>query len=204
MEIPSQFYAGIDAKAMAVLVALDERDRSTCRHCNRVAALAIELGKESDLSKRELKALHIAAGFHDIGKIGIPDSVLKKAAAFDDDDRAVMKEHPAKSQRIILAAGLEDGEMIGLAVRHHHERPDGTGYPDGLAGESIPILARIVAITDAYDAMATTRHYGRARTHLEIMEVLRQEQGRQHDAHLFRKLSRVFDRRPDLKLATEG
>lgn len=198
MEIPRGFYAAIDAKALAVSVALDERDPATWRHCGRVAALAIELGKQSVLSERELKALHVSAGFHDIGKIGIPDSVLKKPTSFDADDWAIMKTHSAKSERIMMAAGLEDGDVIGLAVRHHHERYDGTGYPDGLAGESIPILARIVAIVDAYDAMAT-RHESPARTHPQIMEELRQEQGRQHDPYLFGKLSNVLEQLPSLK-----
>ena len=193
MEIPGEFYAAIDAKALAVSVALDERDPVTWRHCSRVAALALELGRYAALSERELRALHVSAGFHDIGKIGIPDSVLKKPTSFDADDWAIMKTHSARSERIMLAAGLEDGDMIGLAVRHHHERYDGTGYPDGLAGESIPILARIVAIVDAYDAMAT-RHDGLARAHQEIMEELRREQGRQHDSYLIGK----FEQLPNL------
>jgi HD-GYP domain-containing protein (c-di-GMP phosphodiesterase class II) len=204
MDIPREFYEAIDAKAMAVLVALDERDRLTCRHCNRVAALAVELGRQSGLSERDLKALHIAAGFHDIGKIGIPDSVLKKPTPFDDDDWAIMKTHPARSERIILAAGLKDGDVIALAVRHHHERYDGGGYPDGLAGDAIPILGRMVAIVDAYDAMATARHHGHAKTHAEIMEELRQEQGRQHDASLFGQLSKVFEQHPHLKMSVSG
>lgn len=199
MMIPKEFYAAIDAKALAVSVALEERDPVTWRHCIRVAALSIEIGKQSALSERELKALHISAGFHDIGKIGIPDSVLKKPTPFDDDDSAIMKAHPRKSERIMLAAGLEDGDLIGLAVRHHHERYDGTGYPDSLAGESIPILARVVAIVDAYDAMATTRHDSPARTHQEIMEELRQEQGRQHDPYLFSKFSKAIEQLTNLK-----
>jgi HD-GYP domain-containing protein (c-di-GMP phosphodiesterase class II) len=93
-----------------------------------------------------------------------------------------------KSQRIILAAEFDDGDTIGLIARHHHERYDGAGYPDGLAGEAIPIMARIIALADTYDAMARTRVYRRGLSHDRIMRTLYDEQGRQHDAYLFQKL----------------
>jgi response regulator RpfG family c-di-GMP phosphodiesterase len=172
----------------AVAVALDERDHITSRHCSRVAGLSLELGAACALSEHDLQILRTAAAFHDVGKIGIPDTVLLKVTPFTEDDWAVMKTHSAKSQRIILAADLEDGDEIGLIARHHHERYDGAGYPDGLAGEAIPIMARIVALVDTYDAMARTRVYRSGRPHEQIMRALYDEQGRQHDAYLFQKL----------------
>jgi HD-GYP domain-containing protein (c-di-GMP phosphodiesterase class II) len=104
-----------------------------------------------------------------------------------------MRAHAEKSQRIMLAAGLEDGEIIGSAVRHHHERYDGRGYPDGLAGEAIPILARIIAIADAYDAMASVRSFGDVMTHSHVMEELTREQGQQHDPWLCRRFVTVIE-----------
>lgn len=178
--------------ANAVAVALDERDHVTARHCSRVAGLSLELGASCALSDNELQILRAAAAFHDVGKIGIPDTVLLKVAPFSDDDWAIMKTHSAKSQRIILAAGLDDGDAIGLIARHHHERYDGTGYPDGLAGEAIPVMARIVALADTYDAMARTRVYRRGLPHDQIMRALHDEQGRQHDAYLFQKLVKLM------------
>jgi HD-GYP domain-containing protein (c-di-GMP phosphodiesterase class II) len=172
----------------AVAVALDERDHVTARHCSRVAGLSLELGASCALSENDLQILRAAAAFHDVGKIGIPDTVLLKVTPFSDDDWAIMKTHSAKSQRIILAAALDDGDAIGLIARCHHERYDGTGYPDGLAGEAIPIMARIVALADTYDAMARTRVYRRGLPHDRIMRALYDEQGRQHDAYLFQKL----------------
>lgn len=142
-------------------IALDERDRSTQEHCDRVLGLCDELGRRCGLTERELRVLRLAAVLHDVGKIGIPDAVLKKPGKFDESDWTVMKEHAAKSQRIVLATDLEAADEIGLIVRHHHERFDGRGYPDGLLGEAIPAMARIVAVADSYDAMARLRIYGR-------------------------------------------
>jgi HD-GYP domain-containing protein (c-di-GMP phosphodiesterase class II) len=106
-----------------------------------------------------------------------------------------MKTHSAKSQRIIVAAGLDRGDEIGLIARHHHERYDGAGYPDGLAGEAIPIMARVVALADSYDAMARTRVYRRGRPHDLIMRCLAEERG-QHDPYLLTKFSKLIEDSP--------
>ena len=179
-----EFYSLVKGRAIAMSVALEQRDALTSQHCRRVARLSVSLGRRYGLPARDLRLLEIAAAFHDVGKIGIPDDVLKKPSTFTDDDWAIMKTHAEKGQRILHAAGLRDGEILGLAIRHHHERYDGRGYPDGVAGEEIPLLARIIAIADAYDAMATPRIYGRWRPPAEIVAVLKAEQGRQHDPYL--------------------
>lgn len=153
----------------------------------------MELGVAYGLPARDVELLQIVAGFHDVGKIGIPDRVLKKLTRFNDDDWAVMKEHPTRGERIVRAAELKDGDTIALAVRHHHERYDGSGYPDGLKGERIPILARIVAIADTYDAMARMRLYMAGRTHGQIMQVLRDEQGKQHDPNVSEKFFAIIE-----------
>jgi HD-GYP domain-containing protein (c-di-GMP phosphodiesterase class II) len=182
-------------KTNVVAVALDVRDRTTGRHCSRVAGLSLELGRACGLSEDDLHILRTAAAFHDVGKIGIPDTVLLKVAPFTDDDWVIMKTHSAKSQRIIVAAGLDGGDEIGLIARHHHERYDGAGYPDGLAGEAIPIMARIVALADTYDAMARTRVYRQGRPHELIMQCLAEEQG-QHDPYLLTKFSKLIKDSP--------
>ena len=186
----------INKRARVVRVALDERDRPTGQHCGRVEHLAVELGKRCGLSARELDILRISAAFHDVGKIGIPDTVLQKETPFDEHDWAIMKTHSARSQRIILATSLEDAPAIGLVARHHHERFDGLGYPDGVAGEAIPILARIVAIVDAYDAMANLRCYRPSRSHPQIMAILNDEQGARYDPYLYGKFAAMMDSRP--------
>ena len=184
MQQQPEFYSLVKGRAVAMSVALEQRDTLTSQHCQRVARLAVALGRRCGLLERDLRLLEIAAAFHDIGKIGIPDHVLKKPSRFNDDDWAIMKTHAERGQRILRAAALRDGEILGLAIRHHHERYDGQGYPDGLAGEAIPLLARIIAIADTYDAMATPRIYGRWRPPAEIVAVLEAEQGRQHDPYL--------------------
>jgi HD-GYP domain-containing protein (c-di-GMP phosphodiesterase class II) len=120
--------------------------------------------------------------------------VLKKPGLFDDEDWAVMKTHPARGERIVLASELADGLDIAEVVRQHHERFDGQGYPDGISGESISILARIVALVDAYDAMARLRPHTIRRSHAEIVRELRREDGGQHDPFLVGKFSAFVDR----------
>lgn len=184
------------APAAALLVALDERDRDTQKHCDRVSELCVELGRQCGLSGRDLALLRLASILHDVGKIGIPDEVLKKPGKLDDDEWVIMKTHSIRSERIVLAAGLDESAAVALAVRHHHERFDGLGYPDGLAGETIPFLARIIAVADAYDAMARIRAYGPTRTHPQIMQALKDDEGRQHDAYVLAKFAVLIERSP--------
>jgi HD-GYP domain-containing protein (c-di-GMP phosphodiesterase class II) len=190
MEISYGFPGSVPPSATAVSIALHERDVATYQHCDRVARLSVLLGRACGLPARDLTLLHIAATFHDIGKIGIPDRILKKATALNAREWSVMKSHSVRSERIVLAAGFDQGETIAKAVRHHHERFDGTGYPDGLAGEEIPILSRIIAVADAYDAMLH-RRYAVRRTHREIVEELLREAGRQHDPFLVETFVRL-------------
>jgi HD-GYP domain-containing protein (c-di-GMP phosphodiesterase class II) len=176
--------------------ALDERDPITHDHCDRVLGLSLALGRLCGLSARELRVLRFVAKLHDIGKIGIPDTILKKPAKLDDQEWSVMKTHSVKSERIVLASALDHGDEIATGVRHHHERYDGQGYPDGLAGESIPVLARIVAIADCYDAMAHLRAYGAPWMHASIMQELQEVAGTQHDAYLSAKFRIAVENSP--------
>ena len=189
-------YELLKGRVFALSVALDQRDEPTLQHCRRVSGLSLELGRACGLSARELRLLQVAAAFHDVGKIGIPDRVLKKTTRFDADDWAIMRAHSENGERIVLAAGLDENEPIARAVRHHHERYDGGGYPDGLAGEGIPMLARIIAVTDTYDAMASLRHYGHRRPHQQIVAVLQEERGRQHDGYVTGKFLEIVERSP--------
>jgi HD-GYP domain-containing protein (c-di-GMP phosphodiesterase class II) len=175
-------------------VALDERDQTTHDHCDRVSGLSVELGTRCGLSQHELRLLRFAARLHDIGKIGIPDTVLKKPGALNADEWVIMKAHSVKSERIVLAAALEDGPTLALAVRHHHEKFAGGGYPDGIAGETIPILSRIIAVVDTYDAMASLRTYGPTLKHRPIMVELHRVAGTQHDPYLTGQFAALIER----------
>jgi HD-GYP domain-containing protein (c-di-GMP phosphodiesterase class II) len=180
-------------RALALSIALSERDKGTSIHCDRVTGLSLEIGAQHGLPDRELQVLRLAAVLHDIGKIGIPDNVLLKPGKLTADEWEVMKAHSIKDHHIALALNHPDAETLAWVVRHHHERYDGSGYPDGLAGDSIPLLARIIALADCYDAMAEDRMYHRGRTHREIMEILAEGRGTHHSPEQLDAFSAVIE-----------
>lgn len=165
--------------------ALSLRDAYTQHHCGRVEFWCVELGRRCGLSEPEIRVLRDAARLHDVGKIGIPDSILFKPGRLDAQEWEVMKTHAAAGALICQRLAMPDAEAIALLVRHHHERFDGTGYPDGLAGDAIPLGARIIGVVDGYDAMTSTRPYHAARSHDQVMEIMRGERGRKTDPLVF-------------------
>ncbi len=147
-----------DASGQIILVLrnlLAQRYPDLGKHVNTVASLCESISFEVGLLDDEREALTQAAYLHDIGKLSLPESMLGKAAALDEAEWRLMRQHTAIGERILLAAGLR-GRVVEF-VRSSHERVDGTGYPDGLAGEEIPLGARIIAVCDAYDAMTSPR-----------------------------------------------
>jgi len=191
-EIPRRMALGHLTKSLAV--ALGERDRQTRFHSERVVELSLELGRHCDFSGRELDVLALGAEFHDIGKIGIPDSVLQKPAPFDAEDWEAMKQHPLIGERILDAIGLDEAHEAARVVRHHHEHYDGSGYPDRLAGNDIPVFSRIISLADSYDAIAVTRPYHKGRSHAKIMDILHSEVGIKHDPDLMHAFCAVIER----------
>jgi HD-GYP domain-containing protein (c-di-GMP phosphodiesterase class II) len=169
------------------------RDLETRLHSERVRALSETLGARVGLSSPERGILAIAATFHDIGKIGIPDQVLLKRGRLDEAERHVIEKHAALGAGILLATDLEGAREAARAVRHHHEQFDGGGYPDGLSATEIPICSRIIGVADSYDAMSHTRFYHPAKRHGEIMEILRAEAGRKHDPEISRVFGEVIE-----------
>lgn len=181
------------AYTKALSVALGYRDLMTRLHSERVRELSVAIGAALGLSKVRLNALNIAASFHDIGKIGVPDHVLQRPARLDEAEWQKMRQHSEFGEKIIAAIELEGSQQAARVIRHHHEHFDGQGYPDKLAGEDIPICSRIISIADSYDAMAVTRSYHRARTHQEIMSILHQETGEKHDPELMRIFCEIIE-----------
>jgi HD-GYP domain-containing protein (c-di-GMP phosphodiesterase class II) len=173
-------------------IALRERDPYTEDHASRVDVLSRQLGIKCGLNSHELNLLKGAAKLHDIGKIGIPDRVLLKFGSLDADEWEVMKTHAELGERICLSIAHRDAEQIADIVRHHHEYYNGAGYPDGLAGEAIPICSRIISIVDSYDAMKTARPYHRARTHQEVMAVIDQESATKTDPLIYRYFKSII------------
>lgn len=172
--------------------ALNERDGFTRRHCDRVIELAGSFGRACELSGEDLRHLRLAARFHDIGKIGIPDHVLLKPGRLAAEDWAVMRTHPERGQRIVESIGIDGIADIARSVRHHHEHIDGSGYPDSLAGEDIPYAARMISIVDGYDAMAESRPYHPGRPHEEIMDIMQTEVGHKYDPYLFDRFAAMI------------
>lgn len=141
----------------ALALAIDARDPYTGGHVDRVANYATMLGRELGWGESDLKSLEVGALLHDVGKIGVPDAILRKNGPLDDAEWAQMKQHPTIGAAML--SGLELLKPAVPAVLHHHERYDGKGYPSGLAGAAIPANARVVTIADAFDAMLTDRPY---------------------------------------------
>lgn len=174
-------------------MALGERDRDTLKHSERVIGLSRALGIHIELTERELAILALGARLHDIGKIGIPDRVLGKPASFEADEWECMKQHSAIGERIVKAIDSIHAQEVACVVRHHHEHFDGSGYPDGLCGTDIPLLARIVSLADCYDAMAMPRLYHPMNNHRAVMEILTAEAGIKHDPDLLHAFRTVIE-----------
>jgi putative nucleotidyltransferase with HDIG domain len=149
-----------DSTLRALSVALDVRDRELEGHSQRVARYMELMARELRLAKVDLPTLRRGALLHDLGKIGIPDEILRKTGKLESSEWTTMKRHPAYGARIL--AGIPFLSGAAEIVRHHHEHFDGSGYPDGLAGEEIPLGARIFALADAFDAMTSDRPYRKA------------------------------------------
>jgi diguanylate cyclase (GGDEF)-like protein len=173
-----------------LLEAMFERDPDLREHGRRVAAHAVAVGSRLGFDGRKLEELTLAAELHDIGKIAIPDAVLKRPGALGDDERKLMQQHTVIGQRILAAVPAL--QTVGTIVRATHERWDGKGYTDGLAGHAIPLAARIIAVCDAFEAMTSTRPYAASRTAFDALKELRRCAGTQFDPDIVRAFSDVF------------
>ena len=141
----------------SIVSALDARDTYTASHSNRVADMVLVLAAALGLDSDETALIHIAAHLHDIGKIAVPDAVLRKTGPLTADEWQEMRRHPVTGYNILRR--VADFQDIAVLVLHHHERWDGRGYPDGLSGDQIPISAQVVAMADVYDALVSKRVY---------------------------------------------
>lgn len=171
--------------ARALLQALRERDPYTYGHCRRVARNAALLARAAGLNEYEAQIVEYSSMFHDLGKMGIPDSILLKPGRLTEQEEAVMRLHPVKSAEILQPLSHIPFFRSTLpGVRAHHERIDGRGYPDGLQGDNIPLIARIILIADTFDAMTTTRPYRKGLADEIAYKELKTFSGRQFDKHL--------------------
>ncbi len=167
-------------RAEAVLFTLalivESRDPNTSGHCERISYLSKRLGEYLGLDAEQVTALGLGGVVHDIGKVKVPDSILLKPGPLSAEEWAVMREHPAVGERI--CAPLKSFRFVLPIIRHHHEKQDGSGYPDGLSGDEIPITARILQVVDVYDALTSIRPYKAAMSEAAAIRILREEVGK--------------------------
>jgi len=154
--------------------AVEAKDRYTQGHTTRVAELAMSLGEKVGLDEKEMEALRIGGMLHDIGKIGIPENILNKPGPLDGAEWELMKQHSDIGHKICRPLGKTLGMALEV-IRHHHEKLDRSGYPDGLGAQQISMAARIMAVVDIYDALTTERPYRQALSSEEALQVLKKE-----------------------------
>ena len=165
-----------EAVLFSLARAVELRDLHTAGHCERLAVTGVALGVAMGLGSDQLLALYLGGYLHDIGKVGIPDSILLKTASLTADEWAIMRTHPACGEEICRP--LQSLQPVLPIIRHHHERLDGTGYPDGLSGDAFPLLARIMQVADIYDALTNPRPYKQAYNRTRALEILEEEAAR--------------------------
>ena len=173
----------------ALTAALEARDSETHGHSERVVTFSLRLGREYGLKPAEMKALEFGSLLHDIGKIGVPDAILRKPAKLTDEEWVRMREHPSHGQQILR--GIKFLEGAARVVSQHHEKWDGSGYPVGLKAEEIDICARIFAVADAFDAITSDRVYRQAQSYEAAARELDEWAGRQFDPRVVEAFHRV-------------
>jgi len=187
--------------ASALANAIEARDSYLHGHCERLASLAVRIAELLGLDGGEIETLRLGAVLHDVGKIGIPDRVLLKPGPLDDEERRIVETHPVIGDKL-----LEPLDLLAPArpiVRHHHERWDGAGYPDGLAADGIPLGARIVAVADSIEVMCSRQLYRQPRTPDEVVAELAACRGRQWDPQVV-DVALAMIESGELELGTDG
>lgn len=185
---------GLDPVVHRFVADLEAKDPITRDHVVRTAEFAVEIANELGLDSHMVRDVGLAGLLHDVGKLDIPDAILQKPGSLTDDEYELMKRHVLHSERLVLTSPAL--QSIAPVVRSHHERVDGRGYPDGLTGESIPMLALIVSVCDAFDAMANTRQYRDGMGVERAVEILDENAGTQWDAAIVTAAKRVIANRP--------
>ena len=182
--------------------AIDAKDTYTNGHSGRVAEYSKEIARRYGYSMKEQSDIYIIGLLHDVGKIGVPDSVINKPGKLTDEEFEYIKRHPVIGSQILK--NIQEMPKLSIGARWHHERYDGTGYPDGLAGEEIPEEARIIAVADAYDAMSSQRSYRKIMPQEKIRQEIEQGMGTQFDPRFAQIMLKMIDEDPDYTMREGG
>jgi putative nucleotidyltransferase with HDIG domain len=185
-EIKKLFLSTVEALATAI----DAKDPYTYGHSRRVAQVSVAICAELGLTKERIRNVELASFLHDIGKIGTPESILQKPGSLRPEEYEKIKEHPAKGAAI-LSTIVELREIVTW-IRHHHEWYDGSGYPDRIAAEEIPLEARVITIADAFDAMTTDRPYRKGMQPETVLKIMEQFAGVQFDPAILPAFARCI------------
>lgn len=180
----------------ALVLATETKDIYTAGHNFRVTMYALRLAEELELRPIQLRALAQGTIVHDVGKIHIPDSILNKPGKLTSEERSMIESHPVKGYELCRNLGFMEEELS--IIRSHHEKWDGNGYPDRLKGEQIPLLARIVAVADVYDALTSNRSYRQAWSHTKTMDFLNEQKGTHFDTKCVEAWERICERDPSV------
>jgi putative nucleotidyltransferase with HDIG domain len=180
----------------ALAHAIEAKDTYTINHCENITDRAVALAQALSLPRQEVENIRLGSILHDVGKIGIPDAILNKPSKLTDEEYETIKQHAQIGARIVQSVGALQG--VVPIVRHHQERYDGRGYPDGLGGDAIPMGARIIAVVDAYGAMTEDRVYRKALGHEKALGELRRNAGTQFDPLVVETFIRILEEQPEL------
>ena len=189
-ELSDQYLEMNIGLAAAMVVLLDSKDEYTAQHSAAVAMYCRDIAMALDMPEEETEALHLAGLLHDLGKVGVPDAVLRKTSALDEEEWSFIRQHPEKGAEVL--SHLATYQDVAAIVRYHHERLDGSGYPNGTTGDAIPEPSKILAIADTYHAMTSDRPYRGARSSFEALKELRLMAGDTLDAKYVEVLARVL------------
>lgn len=187
----TQLNRGRPADLVVLADQIENHDLETFRHVDRVAAFAYAIGSDLGFGSSQLRELVLAAQMHDVGKIGLPPYILTKPGQLTDNEWTQIKQHPNKGWEIVHR--VKHLQQIAPVIRHHHERFDGSGYPDGLRGDHIPVYARIISVADTFDALTSQRPYRTEMTIAEAREELQHVAGTQLDPHLVQVVIKLLD-----------
>ena len=182
--------------------AIDAKDAYTNGHSSRVAEYAREIARRYGYSRKQQDEIYMMGLLHDVGKIGVPDSVINKPSRLTDEEYAIVKIHPVLGARILR--NIKERPKLALGAHWHHERYDGRGYPDGLSGDTIPEEARIIAVADAYDAMTSSRSYRQSLPQERVREEIVRGRGTQFDPVFADIMLQIMSEDKDFQLRENG
>jgi len=180
-----------------LLEKIEQKDNITSNHCSKTSHYALKLGCNVGLNESDLSLLEVSATLHDVGKINVPNEILRKPTTLTTEEYEIIKRHSVWGAEIVETFLLEENtfaqmDLLAQTIRHHHERYDGGGYPDGLKGEVIPLLSQIISVADAFDAMTSDRTYRKAMEEEEAIEIIQNESGKQFHPSLVEAFIRLF------------